>query len=104
MRVIKKECSYILNEIKNITNQLSKLNNNQKLIDQTINVLNLKANLNILSAQVKEPAGNTEKHITPLLKEKIQLNIKNAILLKDLSFQAFKMRDLVEGVDQTAMF
>ncbi len=100
MRIIKKECRYILNEIKNITNQLLKLNNHQKLIDQTTNLLNLKAYINILSAPVKKQAGNTEKHITPLLTEKIHLNIKNATLLKDLSVQAFKMRDLVEYVDQ----
>ncbi|ACQ68496.1 hypothetical protein, M protein repeats [Candidatus Hamiltonella defensa 5AT (Acyrthosiphon pisum)] len=99
MNAIKKECSYILNEIKNITNQLVELNNNQKPIDQTTNLLNLKANLNILSAQIKEHSDNTEKHIIPLLKEKIQLNIKNAILLKELSSQVLNMGNVAADVD-----
>jgi len=98
MNAIKEECSYILNEIKNITNQLAELNNNQKPIDQTTNLLNLKANLNILSAQVKEHEDNTEKHIIPLLKEKIELNIKNATLLKELSSRVLDMGYFEEAV------
>ncbi|WP_016857948.1 hypothetical protein [Candidatus Williamhamiltonella defendens] len=100
MSAIKEECSYILNEIKNITNQLSELNNNQKPIYQTTNLLNLKADINILSTQVKEHADNTEKHIIPLLKEKIQLNIKNATLVKGLTSQALNMGKLEEAVEE----
>lgn len=104
MEAIKEKCSYILNEIKNITNQLAELNNNQKPIDQTTNLLNLKANLNILSAQVKEHADNTEKHIIPLLKEKIKLNIKNEALLKALSSQALDRGYFEAAVDEMSDF